>query len=136
MAYNPLRSVAAANAACDAMAVLVNSGSIKIYSLGSGIPAHVADTITDQVLLATLPLSATAFGGASDGVATANAITDDSDADQTGTAAFFRACNSGGTAVFQGTVGTAGCDLNLSTISIVQHATVSVSSWTLTEGGI
>lgn len=133
MAYAPKRSAAAANAACDAMAALLNGGSIKIYTVGSGVPATVAAAISDQVLLATLPLSATAFGSASSGVATANTITSDSAADATGTAAFFRGVNSGGTAVVQGLVGTSGADMNLNSVSLQSGATVSITSWTLTE---
>lgn len=133
MALSPKRTAEAANAACDAMAALVNSGSLKIYTIGSGVPATAATAITDQVLLATLPLNATAFAGAVNGVATANAITNDSDADATGEAAFFRLLTSGGASRFQGLVGTSGCDLNLNSVAIQQHAAVSVTSLTLTE---
>ncbi len=133
MANNPKRTAAAANAACDAMAALLNGGSIKIYDGTGGVPADPSVAITTQVLLGTLPLSATAFAGAVNGVATANAITDDSSADANGTAAFVRALNSGGTALIQGTVGTSGCDLNLNTVSIVSGARISITSFTLTE---
>ncbi len=134
MPTSPKRSAAAANAACDAMAALLNSGTLKIYTVGSGIPATVAAAITDQVLLATLTLSATAFAGSVAGVATANAITGDTSADATGTASFFRLLNSGGAAVCQGLCGTSGADLNLNTLSIVQNADIEVTSLTLTEG--
>jgi hypothetical protein len=134
MAYAPKRSAAAADAANDAQCALVNSGSIKIYTIGAGVPAAVADAVSGtSTLLATLPLDAAAFGSSSGGVATNGTITDDSDADATGTAAFFRLVSSGGTAVFQGLVGTTGCDLNLNTVSIVEHAAVSVTSLTITE---
>lgn len=134
MATSPKRSAAAANAAVDAMTALVNGGTLKIYSAGSGVPASVATAITDQTLLATLTLANPAFGSGSNGVATANTITGDSSADATGTASFFRILNSGGTAVFQGLCGTSGCDLNLNTTSLVSGAQVDVTSLTLTEG--
>jgi len=134
MANAPKRSAAAANAACDAMAALLNTGTLKIYTAGSGVPATVATAITDQVLLGTLTLSATAFAGSVAGVATANAITGDTSADATGTASFFRLLNSGGTAVLQGLCGTSASDLNLNTLSIVAGADIEVTSLTLTEG--
>jgi hypothetical protein len=148
MTYAPKRSAAAANAAVDAMAALLNGGSVKIYTVGGGVPASVAAAVDGgSVLLGTLPLGATAFtaGGAQGdagagtqpataGVAWSKAITDDSDADATGTAAFFRGVTSGGTAVIQGLCGTSGSDMNLNSLSIVQHAAISISNWGLTEG--
>ena len=134
MANSPKRSATAANAAVDAMTALVNSGLIKIYTVGSGIPASVAVAITDQVLLGTLTLNATAFGAGSSGVATANAITGDTSADATGTASFFRITTSGGTAHFQGLCGTSASDMNLNTTSIVSGAAIDVTALTITEG--
>jgi hypothetical protein len=130
MALNTTITNAAASAAADAMCALVNSGYLDLYS---GTQPATADTaISGQVKLARLTFSSTAFGSASNGVATANAITDDGDADATGTAAWFRACNSGGTAVFDGTVGTGTHNLVLATTSIVQHGTVGVTALTFT----
>src|SRR5512146_2067237 len=94
MPTSPKRSAAAANAAADAMAALLNGGSVKIYA--GSVPADVATALSGQTLLGTLALGNPAFGGAVNGVATANPITDDSSADADGIAAFFRACNSGG----------------------------------------
>jgi len=128
-----------AKAMCDALTALCDAGgagSIKIYDVGGGIPADCDVAITDQTLLAQLTLSATAFGAAADAtpgaVCTAAAITSDTSADATGTAAFFRACNNGGTAIIQGTVDTSGADMNLDSTSIVAGGTVSISSWTFT----
>lgn len=133
MAYDPKRSEAAANAGCDAIVDLLDGGSIKIYSVGSGVPATVDTAISDQVLLAQLTFGTPAFGDAAAGVATANAITPDSAANATGTASFFRCCIAAGTAVLQGLCGTSGSDLNLNTLSIVQNAAVSVTAFTVTE---
>jgi hypothetical protein len=133
MANSPKRTNEAANAACDAMAALLNSGTLKIYAVGSGVPATAATAITDQPLLATLTLSATAFGGAVAGVATANAITGDTSADATGTASFFRLLTSGAASRCQGLCGTSASDLNLNTLSIVAGAQVEITSLTLTE---
>lgn len=132
MANNPKRSNVAANAGCDAMAALANSGKLRIYD---GSQAATADTaIGAQVLLAELTMNATAFGASALGVATANAITSDSSADNTGTASWFRMLKSDGTtALWDGTVGTSGADLNLNTVSIVAGAAVAVTAFTLTE---
>ncbi len=132
MATNPKRTNAAATAACDAMAVLANGGFLDIYD---GAQPATADTaVGAQVKLASLPLSATAFAGAVNGVATANAITSDASADATGTAAWFRVFKSDHTtAVWDGSVGTAAADLVLNSTAIQIGAQVSVTSLTLTE---
>lgn len=132
MARNPQLSNAAANAAADAVCDQMDSGYLRIYS--GTQPATANTAIVSQVLLATLRFNADAFGAASAGVATAAAITSDTAAAATGTAAWFRALKSDGTSVmFDGSVGTTGADLNLSTTAIVQNATVAVSSFTYTQ---
>ena len=132
MANNPKRTNLAANTACDAMAVLANSGKLRIYD---GAQPATADTaIGAQVLLAELTMNATAFGAAVAGVATANAITSDASADATGTAAWFRLVKSDGTTgLWDGSVGTSGADLNLTTVSIVAAAAVNITAFTVTE---
>lgn len=132
MAYNPKRSNEAANAAVAAMGALCNSGKIRIYD---GTQPATADTAIGGVtLLAELTFNATAFAAPTAGVATANAITSDSSADNTGTAAWARCLKSDGTSpVFDCTVGTSNADLIINTTSITAGATVSASSLTLTE---
>lgn len=135
MALAPSISTAARNAACDAIVDLVDVGSppgfLKIYD--GTPPANASAALSGNTLLAQLTMSATAFGSSSSGVATAATITDDSSADATGTASFFRITNAAGTAIIQGSVGTSGCDLNLSSTSIVVGGTVQVSSLTYTH---
>jgi hypothetical protein len=117
-------STAAKNAAVDAVVDLVDAGSgtatghLKIYSSGA-------------VLLADLAMSNPAFGAASVGVATASAITDDSSADATGTAATFKVVDRDDTEIFSGTCGLTGEALNLNTLSIVAGTKVSVSALTV-----
>lgn len=90
---------------------------------------------TATTLLAELTCNATFAPAASGGVLTLNAITQDSSADATGTATWFRVVKSGGsTHVLDGSVGTSGADLNLATTSIVAGAAVSVTSFTITAG--
>lgn len=140
MANNPFFSDTAVKAAVDAVAALCNSGKLRIYSGSQPTDANTA--IGAQVLLAELTLGATAFaasvasGSAGSKVvtATANAITGDSSADNTGTAAWFRVLKSDGTTIlFDGTVGTSGCDLNLATTAITAGVAVNVTSFTITQ---
>lgn len=123
----------AANAEVAALTALLNNGTLRIYS---GTKPATADTaLSGNTLLAELPLSATAFGAPSNGVATANAITSDAAANNTGTASFFRAFKSDGTtAVCDGTVGTSAADLILNSVAIQAGAAVSVTAWTITQG--
>lgn len=135
MALNPQLTNASASAAANAVVVKVDQGAgagkLRIYD---GTQAATADTaIGAQVLLAELTFSDPAFGAASNGVATANAITADSSANATGTATWFRVVDSDNTAIFDGTVGTATSDLVLNTTSIVSGAAVSVTAFTYTQ---
>lgn len=137
MALAPSISTAARNAACDAVVDLVDAGTppglLKIYA--GSVPADVNAALGGATLLGTLTMSTTAFGAASSGVATAASITSDTSADATGTASFFRITNAAGTAIIQGSVGTSGCDLNLSSTSITLGGTIAVSSLTFTQAG-
>ena len=69
MALNPKLSNAAASAAADAVCVLANTGYLRIYDGTQAADANTA--VGAQVLLAELRFGATAFGAASNGVATA-----------------------------------------------------------------
>ena len=113
---------------------LGNAGLLRIYS--GTRPTNVGTAIISQTLLAELTLGSPAAPAASGGVATFNAIAQDSAADATGTAAFFRIFQSDGTtAVIDGDVGTTGSDLNLNTTSIVVGGPIQITSMTLTAPG-
>jgi len=132
MANNFKQADAAVNAAADAVCALCNSGYLRIYTAPQ--PATADTAISDQTLLAELTFGATAFGAASGGVAEANAITADSAANATGTAAWFRALKSDGTtSVFDGSVGTSDADLVLNSVAIQENAEVSITSLTYTQ---
>lgn len=104
------------------------SALVRIYSGSRPATGGAATT-----LLAQLTCSAT-LGTVSAGVLTFNAITQDSSADATGTATWFRIVKSDGTThVLDGNCGTSGSDMNLTTTSIVAAQPVSISSWTITE---
>jgi hypothetical protein len=114
---------------------MLNSGYLRIYDStgGTGQPTTADTAIGSQVLLAELTINATAFGNAVDGVATANAVTKDSSANNTGTATWFRAVASNGTSVIcDGTVGTSGADCNINSTAIQAGTEVSVTAWTWT----
>ena len=125
MALNNI-STAARNAIADAFVDQIDVGStdsggdLNIYTAAFG------------TLLAEPQFSATAFGAAAAGVATANAITSDSSANATGTAAVLRIQDQDNATVAEGTVGTSGEDLNLNTTSITSGDTVAITSATLT----
>lgn len=126
-------AVARRNEMLDAIANEFNSGFLRIYS---GTRPTDADTgLSGNTLLAELTFNATAFGAASAGVITANAITADASANNTGTASFARCVQSNGTSVIcdvSVSVSGGGGELQLSSLSIVSGATVSVSSFTVT----
>lgn len=122
------------NAAVDAAAALLNGGTIKVYT--GSMPSTPATAVTTQTLLATLTFGNPAFGSAVSGTATANAITDDSSADATGTATWARLSTSGGTAVFDVNVGQTGdnTSIEFNTTSFVAGAEIKMTSCTLSMG--
>lgn len=105
------------------------AGLLRIYD---GTRPATGGTAT--TLLAELTFSVTSAPAASGGVLTFSAITDDSSANATGTATWFRLVDNSGDFVMDGDVGTAGSDLNLNTTSITSGGTVSVTSFTITAG--
>ena len=119
------------NSQADALSDLADNGYLRIYD---GTQPATADTaISTQVLLAELRFNATAAPAASNGVLTFNAITQDLNANNTGTASWFRALKSdGSTVLFDGAVGTSGSDINIATTAIVAGAIVGVSSFVYT----
>lgn len=130
MAYR--LGTATRNAACDGIVDLLDAGgagSVKIYT--STQPGSVGGTY--GTLLGTLALSATAFGAASSGTATAASITSDTSADNSGTATTFTLNTNGGTVHSDGTCGTSGADLNFDNNVIVAGGTIAISSLTVTQ---
>jgi hypothetical protein len=140
VANNPFFSDATTIASVNAVTALLNSGKLEIYT--GTQPTDANTSIGAQVLLSTLTFGSTAFASATASgsagskivTGTANTITSDTSAAATGTAAWFRAYKSDGvTGVLDGSAGTSGCDLNLNTTSIVTGATVSCTSYTITQ---
>ena len=97
-----------------------SAGTLKFFTSNGG------------TLLATLTFSATAFGAASNGTATAAAITPDTNT-TAGTVAWFEVQDSTGTTIFEGDVtsddvGTG--SIQLSSVDLGSGDTLSVSSLT------
>lgn len=129
MTMNTQLANATVNAQADALATLLNNGYLRIYD---GAQPATADTaLGAQVLLAELRFNATAAPASTVGLLTFNAITADSSANASGTAAWFRCLKSDGTTVvMDGSIGTATANMILSTTTITATQNVSCSSFT------
>lgn len=127
----------AAAAAVDAVVDLLDAGAAAGYiEIRTGTQPASVGTAASGTLLGTLPLSDPAFGAATSAnpaVATAAAITSDTNADATGTAGWFRAYDSNAVAVIDGSITATGGggDMELDSTSIVAGGTIAVSSWTV-----
>jgi hypothetical protein len=131
MAHNCFMSETSVDAMADRLAQLANNGFLRIYD--GAQPASSDDAITDQKQLCELLLGNPAFGAASGGTITAHPITADPDADDTGTASWFRIYESDGTtALWDGSVGESNCDININSVAIQQHANVSLTAFSHT----
>lgn len=117
------------NAIRDTIDGGTGAGLVRIYD---GVRPATSGAVT--TLLAELTLSDPCAPNASGGVLTFSAITQDSSANNTGTANWFRIVTSGGTAVFDGDVGTSGSDLNLNSRAISTGIAVQITSFTITAG--
>lgn len=113
------------------------AGTLRIYE---GTAPADADTALAgggaNDLIAQLTMSDPSAGAAASDVWTANSITDDTAADITSTATFFRVLDSDANVVLQGTVGldTGTFDLELNDTAITINDNVAVSAFTITEG--
>jgi hypothetical protein len=129
-------STASRNSRLDALIAAIGaSAQIRVFS-GSR-PANVAAAETGT-LLAELTGDATAFAAAAaGGASTANPITQDAGANNSGTAIWERIRTSGGTAVVDIDVSNVGGggELELVTTTIVAGQPVQIIALTLTEGG-
>jgi len=118
----------------------VGNAVIAIYT---GAPPADCETAPTGTLLGVCQMNATPFGAAANqnpgAQIAANAISDDSSADTTGVAGYFRATISAdgvtpdNAAVIQGTAGEAAdsTDLTLDDKNIVVGGTISITGWTI-----
>lgn len=122
------------NTMLDVIATAINAGAgpglLRVYN--GTRPATGGSATT---LLATLTFSdPCTSSGASGGVLTFAAITQDSSADNTDTATWCRIVDSTGTFVADANVGTSAADFILSSVAIIAGQTVSCTSATITDG--
>lgn len=128
-------SVAVRNARLDAVETAIGASAILRIRSGS-VPANCAAADTGTVL-ATLNLPSDWMAAASGGSKALSGTWSDTSADATGTAAHFRIYDSTGTTCHtQGTITATGGggDMTLDSTSITSGQTVTVTSFTLTDG--
>jgi hypothetical protein len=127
MSSNTRVSRAVLNAQADALALMLDGGSLCIYD---GVqPVDADEEVSSQTMLAELGFGSPAFKPAVDGELVSNPMTPDKDAAATGTPSWFRCYSSDGSAILDGSAGTSGCNLNLSTEKIQQHGLVSLEGF-------
>lgn len=125
-----------ANAILDQITTAVDAGTgagvIRLYS--GTVPANANAALSGNTLLAELTCSDPASAAANNKTLTLNAITQDSSADATGNATFFRVFDSSNNVVVQGTVSAVGGggDLQMNTVSVVAGGPVQITSCTFT----
>ena len=130
-------SNSAAIAACDAQVDLLDGGSGAGYvEIRTGSQPADADTAATGTVLVTITLQDPAFGAATDatpgGRASMNGTPSQS-ASATGTAGWFRAYDSAGNSIIDGSVATSGADMTIDNTSITSGQTVQISSWNHTQ---
>ncbi len=113
-------------------AITTAAGGSALLRIYDGTRPATGGTVT--TLLAELTCNATFAPAASGGTLTLNAIAQDASANATGTATWARLVTSAAVFVLDCSVGTAGTDIVLNTVSIVAAAAVSVTSAVFTEG--
>jgi hypothetical protein len=126
-------SVTVRNARLDAIETAIGTSAVlKIRTLSPPSDCAQADVGT---VLATLTLPSDWMAAANAGAKAKAGTWQDASADASGTAAHFRVYASDGTTVhMQGTVGQGSGDLSLDNNLLVAGQTVTVTSFTLTDG--
>jgi len=130
-------AVAARNAAANAAIDLLDAGTIKIYT--GAQPTNPDTAIGAVTLLATFTLADPAFSTAVAGVKTIDATpTLETVGVAAGTAAWFRAADSTGAAVCDGTVSATGgggnLEINTTTVSVDLALSITGGTVTMSLG--
>lgn len=126
------------NRACASLVSTVDQGTTNatgqmlIYS-GSAPPDPQTAPSVNNTLLGTVPLNNPAFAAPSNGtsalivspVVTATVTT-------SGTASWFRVVDRDGNAVFDGSIGTSGAEINFANVNFVQGGTVDIDGLSIT----
>lgn len=135
MANNPHFLLATRNSMLDVITASLASSALFILYAGVQ-PADASAAVTaGNVSVARLAMTeSSAFGAASGGVISANAIASDSSA-AGGSANWLsveKSTGDGTDRVIDGEVGTSGSDLNLNSQTVTTGATVAISAFTVT----
>lgn len=125
-------ATAVRNAACDAIVDAIDAGGAGTIQIRTGAQPASPNDAASGTLLATLTFSATAFGAASSGTATANAITSDTNVDATGTAGYARILSGGGSTIADMDIGEGAGTLSFDETAFVAGGTAAISSLTIT----
>lgn len=126
-------SIAARNARLDAIETAVGTSAILKIRTGAQ-PADCA-TADSGTVLATFSLPSDWAAAAASGSKAKSGTWQDTSADNTGTAAHFRLYASDGTTChMQGSVGQGSGDLSLDNTAIVAGQTVTINTFTVTDG--
>lgn len=128
-------SVSVRNARLDAIESTISTAAILEIRTGAA-PADCA-TADSGTLLASMTLPSDWMAAAASGSKAKSGTWQDASANNTGTAGHFRIKDSGGTTChIQGTVTATGGggDLTLDNVSIASAQTVTITSFTLTDG--
>ena len=125
-------STGARNAAADGIVDLIDSGGTGTIQIRTGAQPASPNDAASGTLLATLTFSATAFGAAASGTATASAITSDTSVDATGTAGYARVLNGSAATVMDMDIGQGSGTLDFDDTSFISGGTAAISSFTLT----
>lgn len=130
-------SVGVRNARLDAIESTIGTAPLlRIYDLTAGAPANTAAAIT-ATLLAEMTLPSNWMADAASGAKALAGTWQDTSANNTGTADFWRIYDSGGsTCHMQGTATATGGggDLELDNASIASGQQVTITAFTLTDG--
>jgi hypothetical protein len=128
-------STSVRNARLDA--IESTAGTSAILTIRTGAQPADCATANSGTVLATLALPSDWLAAASSGAKAKSGTWQDTNADATGTAAHFRIHDSGGTTChMQGsvTITGGGGDLTLDSVSITSGQSVTITSFSLTDG--
>lgn len=129
-------SINSANAILNQITSRLDDGSgpatVTLYS--GSVPANANTALSGNTVLAILTCSDPSAPAAAGKTLTLSAITQDSSADATGEATFFRMADSAGNVVIQGSVSAVGGggDLQMNTASVVSGGPVQITSCSFT----
>lgn len=116
-------------------AIETDAGTSAILKLRTGAQPADCATADSGTVIATLNLPSDYFSAASAGAMAKTGTWQDASADASGTPAHFRLYKSDGTTcIAQGSVGQGSGDLSLDNTTVVAGQTITVNTFTLTDG--